>query len=195
MKYVIFDSETNGLPADWKAPITDSANWPRMVQLAWGVYDENGKLLETHVYLVKPDGWVIPEELAEKLNGITTEMAECEGVGLATVLAVFFNSLTDDTTLVAHNISFDNKIIGAELVRLKSDTNLGLWTRLPKICTMMTSTKFCAIPGPRGPKWPKLEELYEKLFGDKISGAHHADVDTEATAKCFFELRKRQIIA
>jgi len=33
--YLFFDTETTGLPKNWKAPIEDLNNWPRLVQLAW----------------------------------------------------------------------------------------------------------------------------------------------------------------
>jgi len=29
--YLFFDTETTGLPRNWKAPVTDLDNWPRMV--------------------------------------------------------------------------------------------------------------------------------------------------------------------
>ena len=39
--YIVFDTETTGLPKKYNAPFTDTDNWPRMVQLAWIVYDED----------------------------------------------------------------------------------------------------------------------------------------------------------
>ena len=33
--YLFFDTETTGLPKNWKAPVTDTENWPRIVQIAW----------------------------------------------------------------------------------------------------------------------------------------------------------------
>ncbi len=32
--YLIFDTETTGLPKNYNAPLTDADNWPRLVQLA-----------------------------------------------------------------------------------------------------------------------------------------------------------------
>jgi DNA polymerase III subunit alpha len=43
--YLIFDTETTGLPQNYSAPLTDFDNWPRCVQLAWQVHDETGKLI------------------------------------------------------------------------------------------------------------------------------------------------------
>jgi len=42
---LFFDTETTGLPRDWNAPITQTNNWPRMVQLAWLQYDDQQNLL------------------------------------------------------------------------------------------------------------------------------------------------------
>ena len=40
--YLIFDTETMGLPVDWKSPISNLDNWPRLVQIAWFHCDNSG---------------------------------------------------------------------------------------------------------------------------------------------------------
>ena len=82
--YLIFDTETTGLPKRWDAPITDVDNWPRCIQIAWQLHDEMGRCIESQDYLVKPDGFNIPYD-AEKIHGISTELAEEQGVSLADV--------------------------------------------------------------------------------------------------------------
>jgi DNA polymerase-3 subunit alpha len=72
--YLIFDTETTGLPKRWDAPITDTDNWPRCIQIAWQLHDDMGKLIEHQDYLVKPDGFNIPYD-AERIHGISTELA------------------------------------------------------------------------------------------------------------------------
>ena len=69
--YIIFDTETTGLPRDYNAPMSDVDNWPRLVQIAWQLHDERGKLLSNHNYIVKPEGVTIPYN-AEKVHGIST---------------------------------------------------------------------------------------------------------------------------
>ena len=76
--YLIFDTETTGLPKNWNAPITDVDNWPRCIQIAWQLHDELGNCIEHEDYLVKPDGFNIPYD-AEKIHGISTELAEEQG--------------------------------------------------------------------------------------------------------------------
>ena len=70
--YLIFDTETTGLPRDFKAAHTDTNNWPRVVQLAWQLHDLEGNLVENKEFLIKPDGFVIPYE-SQKVHGISTE--------------------------------------------------------------------------------------------------------------------------
>ena len=67
--YLIFDSETTGLPKNYNAPLTNFDNWPRLVQLAWQVHDKTGKLIEVNSLIVKPEGFEIPFN-AEKIHGI-----------------------------------------------------------------------------------------------------------------------------
>ena len=58
--YLIFDTETTGLPRNWNATITDTENWPRCIQIAWQLHDSMGDLVEQSDYLLQPDGFDIP---------------------------------------------------------------------------------------------------------------------------------------
>lgn len=188
--YLFFDTETTGLPKNWKAPVTDLNNWPRLVQLAYLQYDHFGNKISEGNFIVKPDGFIIPSESA-KIHGISHERALNEGENLYDVLAHFKNLISESDTLVAHNMAFDEKIMGAEFIRM------GMKNIIPdknKICTMASTVEFCAIMGPYGPKWPKLSELHYKLFKTGFDEAHNAAVDIWATAKCFWELRDRKLI-
>jgi len=63
-----------------------------------------------------------------------------------------------------------------------------------KICTMERTTSYCAIEGDYGYKWPTLSELYFLLFDTSFKETHNAEADVEATANCFWELKKRGIL-
>ncbi|MBS1665865.1 MAG: 3'-5' exonuclease [Bacteroidetes bacterium] len=188
--YLFFDTETTGLPKNWKAPVTDLNNWPRLVQLAYLLYDSSGNKISSGDFIIKPKGFTIPVE-ASKIHGISTERADREGHSISTVLQDFEKIVGQANYLVAHNISFDEKIVGSELIR-NGMTNSIAPKR--KICTMERTTDFCAIEGPYGYKWPKLSELHFKLFKSNFDEAHNAAVDINATAKCFWELKKRNLI-
>lgn len=60
---------------------------------------------------------------------------------------------------------------------------------------MKSSTDYCKLPGFYGKyKWPKLHELYKKLFNEDMGAAHTALQDIRNTAKCFFELERLGVI-
>ncbi|MDP1621534.1 MAG: 3'-5' exonuclease [Bacteroidales bacterium] len=184
--YLFFDTETTGLPRNWKAPVTDLNNWPRLVQLAFLFYDGKGNKISGGDHIIKPDGYSIPADVA-RIHGISNERAVREGKPIAGVLMDFQALINEAEVLVAHNMSFDEKIAGAEFLRA------GMKNPIPsktKICTMQSTTNFCAINGPYGYKWPKLSELHYKLFRTGFDEAHNAAVDINATAKCFWELMR-----
>jgi DNA polymerase III epsilon subunit-like protein len=184
--YLFFDTETTGLPRNWKAPVTDLNNWPRLVQLAYLYYDKNGNKISGGDFIIKPEGFTIPSD-ASRIHGITTQKAINEGRSLLSVLHNFKSLVDQADFLVGHNISFDENVVGAEFLRV------GMTNPLPKkrkICTMETTTNFCAIDGPYGYKWPKLSELHYKLFKTGFEESHNAAADITATVKCFWELKR-----
>jgi len=190
MKYLFFDTETTGTPKNYKAPMQDVDNWPRVLQLAFILYDENGNVLESFESLIKPDGWEVPDGVFWAKHGYTTEKCQTNGVSMQEALSKFIELYEQCDMLVAHNISFDYNVLGAEMLRYNVKTS----ARKDKICTMHSTTDFVALPGNYGFKWPKLEELYYKLFGEIMEGAHDALFDVKATAKCFFELKKINVL-
>lgn len=191
--FLIFDTETTGLPKNYKAPLNDFDNWPRMVQIAWQLHDETGKLLDAQNYIVKPEGYEIPWQ-AEKVHGISTEMAIQKGKDLGWVLEMFNQALVNSVFVVGHNIEFDISIIGSEILRKNIPTKLH---SLDTIDTKDESTDFCALPGGRGGKfkWPNLSELHTKLFNAGFDEAHNASADVAATARCFLELIRLGVIS
>lgn len=184
--YLFFDTETTGLPKRWKAPVIDLNNWPRLVQLAYLFFDSKGNKITGGDYIIKPEGFTIPIE-ASRIHGISTERAYQEGKPIQTVLKDFKSLIDEAEYLVAHNMSFDEKIVGAEFLRNQMQDSIA---PKRKICTMQSTTNFCAINGPYGYKWPKLSELHYKLFRTDFEEAHNASADIQATARCFWELRK-----
>ena len=190
-RFLFFDTETTGLPKDYKAPVTDVDNWPRLVQIGWITMDENQNVLEEKEYIIFPDSFTIPKE-ASDVHRVTQERAEKGGVPVLTVLQEFRNAIQQADFLVGHNIEFDCNIVGAEFIR--NDVEF-LENKLPRICTMKSSTDYCAIPNKWGKyKWPKLMELHTKLFREGFEEAHDAIVDIRATAKCFFRLVELKVI-
>ncbi len=181
---LFFDTETTGIPRNYRAAVTDLDNWPRMVQIAWQQIDASGRTCSSGTYIIRPVGYTIPDDAA-RVHGITTARALREGHPLDEVLAGFAKAVASSYFLVAHNIDFDEKIVGAELLREQSTCRL---EDLTKVCTMKASTNYCNLPGRYGPKWPTLTELHQKLFGCAPTETHDAAADIEATIRCFWEM-------
>src|SRR5690606_30642734 len=120
--YLIFDTETTGIPHNKTAPITDLDNWPRVVQLAWQLHDNKGKLVSRQNLIIQPDGFNIPYK-AEQIHGISTKRAMEEGQPLKAVLELFIADLKQTQLLIGHNIEFDISILGAEFIRQQFDTD------------------------------------------------------------------------
>ena len=190
--YLIFDTETTGLPRDWNAPISDSDNWPRAIQIAWQLHDAMGEIIEHQDYLIKPDGFDIPYD-AERIHGISTALAQQGGLPLVEVLEKFNSALEKTQFVVGQNVGFDINIMGAEFYRLQLANQLQDISVLDT-CTETTAT-LCQIPGGRGGKFklPTLTELHKYLFGTAFAEAHNATSDVEATSRCFFELVRKRI--
>ncbi len=190
--FIIFDTETTGLPKRYDAPLSDSDNWPRCIQLAWQLHDAMGNLLENGDYLVQPKGFNIPYD-SEKIHGISTDLAMENGRPLEEVVNHFLEAVAKAKFLVGQNVDFDLNIMGAEFYRLGVENP---FPNMPVLDTCSeTTAQLCQLPGGRGGKFklPTLTELHQFLFDQPFAEAHNATADVEATARCFFELVRRQI--
>ncbi|MHB9003942.1 MAG: 3'-5' exonuclease [Coriobacteriia bacterium] len=190
--YLVVDCETNGLPRNWRAPISNVNNWPRAVQLAWFLYDAQHQELASASRIIKPNGFRISPDAA-RIHGITTQRANADGFPVENVMYELSLAAQKAHHFIAHNASFDGSVIAAEFLRLNWKPP---FVPGSMICTMECGTGYCRLPGgPYGEyKWPKLEELYTVLFGHSMSGAHDARFDAAACACCFFELKNCGVI-
>ena len=185
--YLIFDTETTGLPKNFRAPITDTDNWPRCIQIAWQLHADDGSLIEHQDFLVQPEGYEIPFQ-SQQIHGISTDLANAEGKPLNHVIEAFQEVLKKTKCLVGQNLKFDLNVMGCEFHRLSKDNS---WLDLPVLDTCTETTALlCQLKGGRGGKFklPTLSELHLHLFQDQFEEAHNATADVEATARCFFEL-------
>lgn len=189
---LMVDVETTGLALNSEVPCTECPeNWPRMVRLSWLVTDDAGTIVRDGDLIVRPCGFIIPEEVVD-IHGIDTATALREGVDLSEALDALAADAKDCVRLVGHNIWFDRNVIGAECRRLKRADMLD---GMPKVCTMKLSTAFCAIPHPQYVyKWPRLSELYYILFGHEFENAHNGAADVRAVHDCYVQLKKLKVI-
>lgn len=179
MKLFFTDTETTGLPKDWRAPVTDSANWPRCIEVAT-IFVTKTDTIDSrfaHDFLIKPVGFEIPDE-ASKVHGITTAMAIEKGADGSVIFPQIHEQMLIADYVVGHNIRFDMQILNAEFHRL----GLSIIER-PMLCTMNSGRGYS-----KGGKWPKLTELYRALFAKDFEDAHRAARDLAATEECFKEM-------
>jgi DNA polymerase III epsilon subunit-like protein len=188
--FLIFDTETTGLPKSWNSPASDVANWPRLVQIAWETYDKRGKQTGAHSHIIKPEGFTIPSN-ATLVHGISTAKAKKVGRDLREVIGEFNLGIRDASIVVSHNIQFDENVVLAECHRLGMRSDFPNKTR---ICTMRQTTDFCRIPGQYGYKWPTLMELHTVVFGETCAETHDAGADVTICSKCFFELKRKGVL-
>ncbi len=192
MKTVVFDLETTGIPAKWMNYEKDFEQFPRIVSIAWKVND-----LATKHFIINQDGFLIPPE-ATAVHGITNEMTAESNHFLAHVLIAFLEDVKDACVVIGHNVYFDTSILKANLLRLVASGDL--WPELypqmsdvlhreKRVDTMQSTIKFCGLGG----KWPKLTELYRKLFNEEFS-AHSSKHDVDATHRCYVELKRLGVI-
>lgn len=193
---LVFDTETTGLPIDRNEPYTNTNNWPRLVELAAQLYNPDGTITEGMTQIIKPDGFLVPDEVA-RIHGINNDVAHNMGLPIADVIRKFEKMVAKAELIVCHHYQFDFPVVAAELIRLGRSAEA--LTGTPFYCTKENSADICQIPNtsrfPGQYKWPSLDELHLFLFGEPITGRnqyHSAHVDAAATARCYFEMKRRE---
>ena len=160
--------------------------------MSWKIGDKEGD------FIIRPEGFTIPDEAA-KVHGITTEKALAEGIPYKDAFLKFFADVQTADTLCAHNAAFDKSVIIAEYVRMTNTNRAAKFAQYfnskPLIDMMQLTVDFVGARFKDGKpgKFPRLEELYAKLFNGESFPAHNSMEDVRALAKCYFECKKRLI--
>lgn len=188
MKYMIFDASGAGKPKTYKAPVTDTFVWPRLVHLSWIILGEDLKPVKDFDFIVNPEGYSFDEEKIKNCH-IDAEDIEKKGEKLEDILNAFKQSIDETDFLWAHNLKMNEMIVGAEFIRAGIRHNLH---NAASYCLMQESTFFCRLPGKggRGYKWPSLNELHAVLFKKGFSPSGNARADVIAASRCFIMLMK-----
>jgi len=198
-KLLFVDTETNGLPKNRFAPYTAVDCWPEIIQISWQIVD--GTTWET---LSESDSFIKPKGMwskdAERVHQIPETIVAKFGKEHIDVFSKFNEDLAQCDYVISHNMMFDKTVIMCEIQRLWESGNKTLkpgvfWKKgIRDICTMNTTKEFCGVtfPNSKDFKYPKLNELYLKLFGKvyDISGAtlHNAKHDVSCLVMCLKEL-------
>jgi len=190
MRAIFYDTETTGLPV-FKEP-SESENQPHIVQLAASLVDlETRKVIASIDLISRPDGWVIPQETIE-IHGITNELAAEVGLSEFVVVNTFIELWKVADKRIAHNISFDDRIIRIALKRNDyGDEFADSFKAAPTECTLWQSMPICKVPnvGKGGFKKPKLSEAYAFFFKKPLENAHSARADVDACIAVYFAIQ------
>jgi DNA polymerase-3 subunit epsilon len=188
-RILFYDTETSGLP-DWKSP-SESENQPHIVQLGAILADaETREIISTMDVIIKPNGWVIPEEVSQ-VHGITTEKAIEVGIDEKEALETFL-LMWDGCYRAAHNKTFDQRIIRIALKRFGTDEQCEAWANKDDHYCTMQAAKPVMQMGPKGRygyKPPKLSEACEYFTGKPLENAHTAMADARACMEVYWALQ------
>ncbi len=190
--FLCFDTETTGLPKNYDASFYDTENWPRIVQLSYILFviQENKiKLLKKQNVILSPDNSFRISTSSTNIHGISDRDARNMGFNRKYVLQTFAKQLNEVDYLIGHNVEFDINVLRAEFERENIDVSHP-FNHIKRICTMKSSMPLY----PKGSYWPKLENLYHKLTGEHMKGAHNSMNDTIATYRCFKKLINKGLI-
>lgn len=193
---LFFDTETTGLPPRGARWDVDFEYFPKIVSIAW-IY----KGVE-HYHIIKPVGYVVPEE-ATKIHGITHEYAMQHGEDFEEVMTLFFRDALEATFLCIHNAGFDTQIAKAQVLaqlpkeffeELQVEKALYKGKRLD---TMYSTIKFVAAKYADGRvgKFPRLEELFAKIYPGVEFTFHNSLGDCQAMLACLPFLLEQKIMA
>ena len=179
-----YDTETTGLP-EWQLPSDDPAQ-PHIVQLAATlVHPITGKTIQTLDCIIKPEGWVIPNETID-IHGITNEQAMDEGIPENLALEMFL-AMRANYERIAYNKTFDQRIIRIAAKRYSDEPTMEKWAiKDDHHCSMRMAQ---SVLGGRN---PKLVDSYKALTGKTLEGAHNALNDTNASTEVYFAVLKKE---
>ena len=195
MRVLFFDTETSDL-INFKARDTDPSQ-PWVCQLAM-ILDTPDAPPQQVSLIVQSDGLPMSKG-AQDVHGISVEIANYCGIESGAALGLFINFALRADLLVAHNYTFDIRLLNIMAKRICNEAaeDMTRVKAMSKLCTMQATTKLCQLPYPSGKagfKWPKLEELHQFLFNEEMENAHDAMADVLATRRCYYELVKRGVV-
>lgn len=191
---LFFDTETSD-KFDFKTAIYTDEDFPWCVQLGAILAEKNIAYAEVNMIIKAGERKIAYE--AENVHHISVKLSNKVGAEEQFACKIFLWLMTNSDLLICHNFSFDSQIIAAMLNRNGYyDAAEKLLYQRPSYCTMKGTTDYCKLPGRYGSyKWPKLQELHNKLFGEDFVGAHDAMFDIRATMKCYYKLVEEKWIS
>ena len=200
MIVMTFDTETTGLPTKRNVSIEEEDCWPHIVQLSWICYDtDNQNLISINDIIIKlPENCSIPKDSSD-IHGITDSISREKGIPIKDALLKFIIDYNNANMIVAHNINFDKNMIKVECFR-QGYHNIFRDKPIIEYCTMKFGSPITKLKiiNPKTNKekikFPKLIELYQKLFNEVPNNLHNSLIDVLACFRCFYYMYFQQDI-
>ncbi|MEO5909881.1 MAG: 3'-5' exonuclease [Pelobium sp.] len=183
--FLVIDTETSGLPKKWDVAYDIENNWPHILQVAWVVFDKNGKEIKSANYYLKNNGFKI-NKYAFNIHKITTEFLDLNGEDRKKILTKLAYDLQKyQPLIIGHFVELDLHMMNVEFHRFKIENSLN---ELPHFCTMKASVPYIKNPSF---KYLKLNRFYKTLFHKRPVKLHDALADAKLTAEIFFHLLEK----
>ncbi|MGZ9893064.1 3'-5' exonuclease [Bordetella bronchiseptica] len=192
---LFYDTETTGLPL-FGEPSEDPRQ-PHIVQLAAALVDlDTRDTIASLDLVVRPDGWVIPDEVTA-VHGITTEHAAAVGVPESLALSLFLE-LWAGRPRIGNNEQFDARIIRIAQHRAgELEPDLDAWKAGKTECTAKMATPIVKCPptpkmiaaGRNHYKTANLGEAVLFFTGKPLENAHSAMADVRGCMDVYFAIQ------
>lgn len=197
--YIVLDTETTGLPT--RDPKTRTSSYKnlecykncRIVSIAWQLNKDDGAMVSDTKIVIRPDGFVIPAD-STVFHGISHDFALETGQDFDNVMRLLAEDLEPCDAIVCHNADFDINVILAELHRRNEENPNARYRSLIDTisakeirCTMLMGKTYFGLG-----KWPKLVDLYKRLFKVEMVGNHDALCDVQACADIYTKMMKNE---
>lgn len=189
--------------------------YPHILQLSFAIYDlENETIVTKYDSYINVDDNIEISEFISNLTGITKDMCKTRGKPIVDVLDDFYQAYISCDCLVAHNIKFDQDMISLEIERNRTEIlersplcftmfNVMYETmnNIERYCTMMKGINIANVymscmnkagtSNYTKKKFPKLKELYEKLFEGEPApeNLHNSMIDVLVCLKCYLKMQ------
>ena len=194
--FLVMNIATSGLPTKDKNAYKDPTDLEaysgsRIVQIIWGVYDNEQNEIVRKNYVITPNGFNINNSAA-KIHGITQQKAITEGKNIVTVFDELVKDIGECKYIVSHNAEFDYNILMSELHRNNCKDLSYIIRCLDRICTGEATKSLLKVKTAYGNsyKMPKLTELYKWCFKKDI-GVYDVNNNHMALVKIFFHLKTK----
>ncbi|GHE42444.1 3'-5' exonuclease [Sphingobacterium griseoflavum] len=187
--YLLFiDTETSGIPKRWNRPYSDDKNWPAVIQLAWIIYTADGQEIKrSSKYIYEHD--IAISATSRQIHGITIDFLKNHGGRRKDILRKFAYDIKKYTPLIiGHFVELDVQVLSADFFRAQLQNP---FQNQALFCTMLVSKKYAVNPSS---EYLRLVQLHEELFDERPREIHEAEHDAEVTARCFFEMRRRETV-